>query len=124
MFPNRRRAMTLATVSGLFVALVYTSTAQSLPQKISDRDFWTMISSFSEGGGEFVSDNVISNEIEFQRVIPHLLATSRGGVYVGVARDSGPCLIQYGRAWSRRPGMKSRHIVNSSPGRKGHSNAS
>jgi hypothetical protein len=43
-----------------------------LPDKLSDRDFWTMLNEFSEPGGTFVSDKIISNEIESQRVIPLL----------------------------------------------------
>jgi hypothetical protein len=43
-----------------------------LPDKLSDHDFWTMLNEFSEPGGTFVSDTIISNEIEFQRVIPLL----------------------------------------------------
>jgi len=43
-----------------------------LPDKLSDRDFWTMLNEFSGPGGTFVSDSIISNEIESQRVIPLL----------------------------------------------------
>jgi hypothetical protein len=39
-------------------------------QKIGDQGFWAMVVSFSENGGTFVSDNIISDEIEFQRAIP------------------------------------------------------
>src|SRR5207244_4460029 len=44
--------------------------AQSLPASISDQQFWAMVDGFSEPGGSFASDNIISNEIAFQQVIP------------------------------------------------------
>jgi hypothetical protein len=36
--------------------------ADSLPSRISDDDFWQMITAFSEKGGDFVSENYVSNE--------------------------------------------------------------
>jgi hypothetical protein len=59
----------------------------SLPQKISDQEFWAMVVSFSENGGTFVSDNIISDEIEFQRAIPDVQKTKSNGVYMGVGPE-------------------------------------
>ena len=59
----------------------------SLPPKVSDQEFWAMVVNFSENGGTFVSDNIISNEIEFQRVIPDVQKTKPHGVYVGVGPE-------------------------------------
>src|SRR5262249_32464805 len=56
-------------------------------ERISDQQFWQMVGGMSEGGGTFVSDNIVSNEIEFQRPIPDLLAARTGGVYVGVGPE-------------------------------------
>ena len=62
--------------------------AQSLPTRISDQDFWRMVTEMSEPGGFFRSDNFVSNETTFQYVIPELKrTTSPGGVYVGVGPD-------------------------------------
>ena len=61
--------------------------ATSLPARIADRDFWRMIVTFSEPGGFFRSDNLISNESTFQHVIPHLPRTARNGAYIGVGPD-------------------------------------
>ena len=58
-----------------------------LPDKLSDHDFWTMLNEFSEPGGTFVSDNIISNEIEFQRVIPDVQRLGPHNVYVGVGPE-------------------------------------
>jgi hypothetical protein len=73
---------TLALTSGT------PASAQSLPARISDADYWKMITQFSEPNGFFRSDNLVSNEITFQHVIPDLRkATTTGGVYLGVGPD-------------------------------------
>ena len=62
--------------------------AEPLPARLSDRAFWQMVTEFSEPGGFFRSDNLVSNESTFQQIIPDLLKkTPRGGVYVGVGPD-------------------------------------
>src|SRR5215471_12244659 len=61
---------------------------QSLPAKLSDSEFWQMVTDFSEPGGFFRSDNFLSNESSFQEVIPRLSkAVSQGGVYLGVGPE-------------------------------------
>ena len=62
--------------------------AEQLPAALSDEEFWRMISGFSEPGGSFDSDNFVSNEQNFQSVIPALLERTRpGGVYIGVGPE-------------------------------------
>ncbi len=59
-----------------------------LPARIADADFWRMIDGFSEGDGYFQSDNLVSNELTFQWVIPRLRASwGPGRVYLGVGPD-------------------------------------
>src|SRR5262245_3235359 len=41
--------------------------ASQIPERISDEDFWYMVSNFSEADGSFHSDNFVSNETMFQR---------------------------------------------------------
>jgi hypothetical protein len=61
---------------------------EPLPGRLSDRAFWRLVNDLSERGGYFRSDNLISNEREFQHVIPELVrTTARDGVYVGVGPD-------------------------------------
>jgi hypothetical protein len=61
---------------------------QSLPERISDQEFWMMNAVFSEPEGYFRSDNLLSNEIWLQNVIPDLLKrTQPGGVYLGVGPE-------------------------------------
>jgi hypothetical protein len=62
--------------------------AGSLPARLSDQEFWKMIQEFSEPGGTFRSDNLLSNEFQLQDVIPDLLKTAKpGGVYMGVGPE-------------------------------------
>ena len=60
----------------------------TLPQRLSDQEFWRLSSELSEPGGYFRSENLVSNEHTFQYVIPALKRRIRtGGVYLGVAPD-------------------------------------
>jgi hypothetical protein len=91
MFRSRsgaaRRVMLFALVS-LAVALPSTAHAQSIPDRLSDAEFWHMFADFSEPGGAFQSENLLSNETGFQMVIPDLVRTvHQGGVYVGVGPE-------------------------------------
>jgi hypothetical protein len=63
--------------------------AQQLPDRLADSTFWRMVTTLSEPGGYFRSDNFISNEVTFQHVIPALVGNGRapGGVYLGVGPD-------------------------------------
>ena len=59
-----------------------------LPAKLSDKEFWRLIDTFSEANGYFQSDNLVSNEDTFQYVIPELQRIiPPGGAYLGVGPD-------------------------------------
>lgn len=62
--------------------------ADTLPARLSDQEFWKIIGDFSEDNGQFRSDNLLSNEIWYETVIPDLLSkTKPGGVYLGVGPE-------------------------------------
>jgi hypothetical protein len=62
--------------------------AESLPTSLSDQTFWRLVTDFSEPNGFFRSDNFLSNEVEYQWVIPTLTSTvGTGGVYLGVGPE-------------------------------------
>lgn len=62
--------------------------ARSLPDRLTNQEFWNLSQDFSEPNGFFRSDNLVSNEVWFQWVIPDLVArTPSGGVYVGVGPE-------------------------------------
>src|SRR6476469_1794879 len=59
-----------------------------IPERLSDQEFWNLVTDFSEPNGYFRSDNLLSNEIWLQYVIPELLSVSRPGrVYMGVGPE-------------------------------------
>lgn len=59
-----------------------------LPSRLSDQEFWRISRDSSEPDGYFRSDNLTSNELWFQRVIPDLVSrSSPGGVYLGVGPE-------------------------------------
>jgi hypothetical protein len=89
-----RRALLAALV--VFVAVAGATLAprtpaaavHELPARLSDQQFWALSTRFSEAGGTFHSDNFVSNEGEFQTVIPDLLRRTRqDGVYLGVGPE-------------------------------------
>src|SRR4051794_9828072 len=58
------------------------ASSSRLPARLSDADFWTLVTELSEPGGTFRSENLLSNEARFQFVIPELVEGIRpGGVY-------------------------------------------
>src|SRR5215472_9224961 len=61
---------------------------ETLPARLTNEEFWNMITDFSEPGGVFPSDNFLSNEAGYQEVIPALLKTLKpGGAYFGVGPE-------------------------------------
>src|SRR6516164_4862407 len=74
----------LIAVAGMLILLVPPAhAADTLPRELSDEAFWRLISDYSEESGTFRFE-YMSNEQEFQVVIPRLLQNRKtGGVYVG-----------------------------------------
>jgi hypothetical protein len=64
------------------------SVPDTLPSELSDKDFWSIVTDYSEPDGFFRSDNLVSNERTFQEVIPTLQKRALpNGVYLGVGPD-------------------------------------
>ena len=62
--------------------------AKGLPSRLSDQEFWRLSSDLSEHDGDFRSDNLVSNELWLQHVIPDLIKTVEPGrAYVGVGPE-------------------------------------
>ena len=75
-----------------FALLLLLLPAQAaLPERLTDAEFWAIVSDASEPGGTFRSldiTNLTSNEMLFQHVIPDLVArTKPGGAYLGVGPE-------------------------------------
>ncbi|MCA1650415.1 MAG: hypothetical protein LC753_09080 [Acidobacteria bacterium] len=73
---TRRRVLLLAAavlISGIATVTVGRDVGageQTLPARLSNQDFWKLIAELSEPAGFFQSDNLLSNEIQLQHVIP------------------------------------------------------
>ena len=66
---NRRRSLLLFAIAILHLAVArfptneLGATAPAVPDRLSDREFWTLVTEMSEPNGQFRSDNLLSNEI-------------------------------------------------------------
>lgn len=59
-----------------------------LPASLPDSTYWRLVTEMSEPGGFFRSDNFVSNETNYQRILDRLQqGTPRRGVYLGVGPD-------------------------------------
>jgi len=87
--PLKLGILTLAVCSLLLcVTPTSRSPIEALPQRLDDRAFWTLVTEFSEPNGFFRSDNLVSNEMQFEYVIPTLQKTlAPASAYVGVGPD-------------------------------------
>ena len=71
-----------------FCTLAAAGGVTELPSRLSDRDFWRLVTDLSEAGGTFRSDNLLSNESRLQFVIPQLVdSVMPGGAYLGVGPE-------------------------------------
>ncbi|MCC7415926.1 MAG: hypothetical protein IT176_02210 [Acidobacteria bacterium] len=94
MLPRRAPAWAAAIVGLALTAFVAAavgwkpSAAEALPARLSDAEFWSLIEEFSEPNGSFRSDNLLSNEVWMQTVIPDLTQVARRGrIYMGVGPE-------------------------------------
>ncbi len=90
--PGSRLARTAVLASlGLLAALTWTRPARAVadvPGSLSNEAFWQLVTGASEAGGNFSSNNWVSNEVLFQTVLPDLSSrVATGGVYLGVGPD-------------------------------------
>lgn len=89
---ERRRGRRLA---GLLLALAVVAPAargrgavDTLPARLTDAEFWQLSADTSELNGSFRSDNLLSNEIWMQAVIPELARVAKSDrAYVGVGPE-------------------------------------
>ena len=83
-----RRRLFAVFVLGFFVFFGFAWPAAELPAQLSDEAFWSLVTEFSEPGGSFTSDNFVSNERTFQRVLADLAEGRKGqGAYLGVGPE-------------------------------------
>jgi hypothetical protein len=90
MNPTSSRKVPFSVLVLLLAASIVslTTAAPPIPTQLSDEQFWQLSSSMSEPDGVFRSDNLLSNELNFQYVIPELLNVAQPGrVYMGVGPE-------------------------------------
>ncbi len=84
---NRRSFFKLSGVLAAIGLLALPAAAQ-LPARLTDQEFWKIASDYSETDGTFHSENLVSNELRFQTVLPALAKTAvPGRAYVGVGSE-------------------------------------
>jgi hypothetical protein len=84
----RRLLVVVWLLAGAVTPTVTAGAARDLPAQLTDQEFWTLITASSEPDGYFRSDNLTSNELGFQVVIPELVARAKPGrVYLGVGPE-------------------------------------
>src|SRR5690349_9553748 len=83
--PTRVRHLAALTLSVFFVAA---RVFAQVPERLTDDQFWKLSRDSSEDDGVFRSDNLLSNETTFQRILPGLVDTATPGrVYMGVGPE-------------------------------------
>jgi hypothetical protein len=90
MKPHQSRARSYFLIVCLVLAasLTFSKAASPVPARLTDEQFWQLSVDSSEEDGAFRSDNLLSNELGFQYVIPELLQTAKQGrVYLGVGPE-------------------------------------
>lgn len=90
--PPGRRLARAGAVAVCVLLLVGAPNARArfatLPERLSDKQFWQLVTEMSESNGHFPSDNLVSNELTFQWVIPELQRRFiEGRAYLGVGPD-------------------------------------
>jgi len=78
----------IAAVAAAALALAEAQAPHALADEpsLTDQEFRSLITTMSERGGTFLTDNIVSNEIAMQDVLPELERVHRGA-YVGVGPE-------------------------------------
>ncbi len=82
-----RLVVPLVLAAVVLVPAASTLAFRATPAKLSDAEFWKLSQELSEPNGYFRSDNLLSNEMGFQTIIPELLQIVKPGVYLGVGPE-------------------------------------
>ena len=86
---SARILLSVATlVAVLFLIAPKSHAADTLPDKLSDEAFWKLIATLSEPDGTFQSENLLSNETDYPRIMAALKrAATSGRAYLGVGPE-------------------------------------
>src|SRR5712691_483362 len=68
--------------------VLQSAAARGLPARLTDQEFWKLIDDLSEPSGSSRTSNLVSNEQQFQQVIPELTRIAMAGrAYIGVGPE-------------------------------------
>jgi hypothetical protein len=86
---NRRYAICAAALfCSLLMNAVTAQNVDRLPARLSNTEFWQLVTDLSEPAGSFPSPNFVSNERSFQTVLPQLAVDRQpGSAYIGVGPE-------------------------------------
>jgi hypothetical protein len=88
MLRHRRISAVTAVAVTLALHVAVSRAVDLIPARLADHEFWSLLTSLSEPNGSFRSDNLLSNELRHQFVIPELKDTARPGrAYIGVGPE-------------------------------------
>ena len=96
---SSHRSRLFTPVLGFLLAVLTIGSGRAgtadIPARITDREFWQLTEDLSEPDGTFRSDNVLSNEMAFWRLVPDLVKSVKpGGVYMGVGPEQNFTYIE------------------------------
>lgn len=81
-------AVLVAVLVVAFSGRALVAVADTLPERLSDQDFWQLSEDMSEPDGYFRSDNLLSNELFYPEILPQLVRqVTPGRVYLGVGPE-------------------------------------
>jgi hypothetical protein len=89
---SRSRPLTIAAFAALSTLIFWRApsshAAETLPDRLTDKEYWSLIATLSEPNGAFQFENLLSNETDFPDVMSELQRKAPpGGVYLGVGPE-------------------------------------
>jgi len=93
------RSRLLTPLAGLLLAVstlgLSAGSAADVPARLTGQEFWQLSNDLSEPDGTFRSDNLLSNEMVFARLLPEVVKSVKpGGVYLGVGPEQNFTYIE------------------------------
>jgi len=85
---HRWLLVAVAGTLSLVLGLAPFRAADTLPARLTDSEFWKMVTDYSEPDGSFISDNYVSNERSYQQVLSSLaVGRNPASGYIGVGPE-------------------------------------
>jgi hypothetical protein len=82
-----RTVLLVCAISTLLLTAAHPRADAPVSPALSDREYWSLIAGFSEPGGFFRSENLVSNETQWAQMIGAVAPARRSGIYVGVGPE-------------------------------------